>query len=101
MKSGGLLVYAPVAPTEECIALVNELNAPVEYILLPTTLFEHKLFMGPFQVRYALRRRKSCGETRLGFVHRSRNIVCRPVPNPNRPIRNLSIARIPRESEGG
>jgi hypothetical protein len=51
MKSGGLLVYAPVAPTEECIALVNELNAPVEYILLPTTLFEHKLFMGPFQVR--------------------------------------------------
>ena len=64
MKSGGLLVYAPVAPTEECIALVNELNAPVEYILLPTTLFEHKLFMGPFQVRYALRRRKSCGETR-------------------------------------
>ena len=50
MKDGGLLVYAPVAPTDECIALLNDLDAPVEYILLPTTLFEHKLFMGPFQV---------------------------------------------------
>jgi hypothetical protein len=54
MKTGGLLVYAPVAPTDECIALLNDLDAPVEYILLPTTLFEHKLFMGPFQVRRPL-----------------------------------------------
>jgi len=52
MASGGLFVYAPVAPTAECLALLSELDAPVEYIVLPTTLFEHKLFMGPFSRRF-------------------------------------------------
>ncbi|GFH33280.1 uncharacterized protein HaLaN_32627, partial [Haematococcus lacustris] len=32
LKSGGLWVHAPVAPTEECVRLVKELGAPVEYI---------------------------------------------------------------------
>ncbi len=49
---GGLLVYAPVAPTPECIRLVNELVAEhgdVKYIILPTTSgVEHKVFVGPF-----------------------------------------------------
>ena len=45
-------VHAPIAPTDECIALLNELNAPVEHIVLPTTLFEHKIFVGPFQRRF-------------------------------------------------
>ena len=49
---GGLLVYAPVAPTPECIRLVNELVADygdVKYIILPTTSgVEHKIFVGPF-----------------------------------------------------
>lgn len=48
----GLLVYAPVAPTQECIRLVNELVAEhgeVKYIILPTISgIEHKVFVGPF-----------------------------------------------------
>ena len=48
----GLFVHAPIAPTKECIALLEELDAPVVYIVLPTTLFEHKIFVGPFQRRY-------------------------------------------------
>ena len=52
LRSGGLWVHAPIAPTDECIALLNELNALVEHIVLPTTLFEHKIFVGPFQRRF-------------------------------------------------
>lgn len=52
LESGGLLVYAPVAPTPECIALVRELVAKygeVKYIILPTISgIEHKVFVGPF-----------------------------------------------------
>lgn len=53
---GGLLVYAPVAPTTECVRLVNELVAKhgeVKYILLPTSSgLEHKVFVGPFARRF-------------------------------------------------
>jgi hypothetical protein len=49
---GGLLVYAPVAPTGECLELVNELvviHGDVKYIILPTISgLEHKVFVGPF-----------------------------------------------------
>ncbi|HIK06549.1 MAG TPA: DUF4336 domain-containing protein [Trichormus sp. M33_DOE_039] len=52
LDKGGLLVYAPVAPTRECISLVNELVAEhgdVKYIILPTISgLEHKVFVGPF-----------------------------------------------------
>ncbi|BAY60904.1 hypothetical protein NIES22_09640 [Calothrix brevissima NIES-22] len=52
LEAGGLLVYAPVAPTAECIRLVNELVAEhgeVKYIILPTISgLEHKVFVGPF-----------------------------------------------------
>ncbi len=52
LKAGGLLVYAPVAPTPECIRLMNELVAKqgaVHYIILPTSSgLEHKVFVGPF-----------------------------------------------------
>lgn len=52
LQSGGLLVYAPVAPTQECLRLVRELEAQhgvVQYIILPTTSgLEHKVFVGPF-----------------------------------------------------
>jgi hypothetical protein len=52
LSEGGLLVYAPVAPTRECIRLVRELEAQhgqVRYIILPTTSgLEHKVFVGPF-----------------------------------------------------
>ena len=52
LEPAGLLVYAPVAPTPECIRLVNELVAEhgeVKYILLTTVSgIEHKVFVGPF-----------------------------------------------------
>ncbi|MBW4541199.1 MAG: DUF4336 domain-containing protein [Myxacorys chilensis ATA2-1-KO14] len=52
LDEGGLLIYAPVAPTPECIRLVNELVAEhgdVKYIILPTISgLEHKVFVGPF-----------------------------------------------------
>lgn len=52
LEAGGLLIYAPVAPTTECIRLVNELVAQygdVKYIILPTSSgLEHKVFVGPF-----------------------------------------------------
>jgi Domain of unknown function (DUF4336) len=52
LEKGGLLVYAPVAPTGECVRLVNELVAEygdVKYIILPTISgIEHKVFVGPF-----------------------------------------------------
>ncbi|EFJ41123.1 hypothetical protein VOLCADRAFT_107814 [Volvox carteri f. nagariensis] len=52
LASGGLWVHAPVAPTEECIRLIKELDAPVEYIVLPTFAYEHKVFVGPFSRRF-------------------------------------------------
>ena len=52
LLAGGLLVYAPVAPTDECLRLMGELVAahgPVKYIILPTVSgIEHKVFVGPF-----------------------------------------------------
>jgi len=52
LEAGGLLVYAPVAPTRECIRWMRELeerHGTVQYILLPTVSgIEHKAFVGPF-----------------------------------------------------
>lgn len=52
LDEGGLLIYAPVAPTRECIRLLNELveeHGEVKYIILPTISgLEHKVFVGPF-----------------------------------------------------
>lgn len=52
LEAGGLLVYAPIAATPECVRLVRELEAEygeVKYILLPTASgLEHKVFVGPF-----------------------------------------------------
>ncbi|KAF8096839.1 hypothetical protein N665_0299s0003 [Sinapis alba] len=52
LKSGGLWVHAPIAPTKECIQLIEELGAPVEYIVLPTFAYEHKIFVGPFSRKF-------------------------------------------------
>jgi hypothetical protein len=56
LETGGLLVYAPVAPTPQCLQLVNELVdrfGPVQQIILPTTSgIEHKVFVGPFARAY-------------------------------------------------
>jgi Domain of unknown function (DUF4336) len=52
LSGGGLLVYAPVAPTGECLELIDELvriHGDVRYIILPTISgLEHKVFVGPF-----------------------------------------------------
>ncbi len=52
LSEGGLLIYAPVAPTPECIRLLKELveeHGDVKYIVLPTISgLEHKIFVGPF-----------------------------------------------------
>ncbi|WP_016950879.1 DUF4336 domain-containing protein [Anabaena sp. PCC 7108] len=56
LQAGGLLVYAPVAPTGECIRSVQELAAKhgeVKYIILPTSSgLEHKIFVGPFARKF-------------------------------------------------
>jgi Domain of unknown function (DUF4336) len=56
LEAGGLLVYAPVAPTPECLRLVNELveaHGEIQYIILPTVSgLEHKVFVGPFAKRF-------------------------------------------------
>ena len=56
LDSGGLLVYAPVAPTKECILLVKELvtrYGEIKYIILPTISgLEHKAFVGPFARKF-------------------------------------------------
>lgn len=51
LDGGGLFVYAPVAPTIECLRLLSEVEAvhgPVRHILLPTLALEHKSFAGAF-----------------------------------------------------
>lgn len=52
LNGGGLLVYAPVAPTTECLRLMQELiteHGDIKYIILPTSSgLEHKVFVGPF-----------------------------------------------------
>lgn len=52
LEAGGLLVYAPVAPTPECLQLLKALIAEhgdIQYIILPTSSgLEHKVFVGPF-----------------------------------------------------
>ena len=52
LQEGGLFVYAPIAPTKECIRLLRELEAEhgdVKYIIHPTSSgLEHKVFVGPF-----------------------------------------------------
>ena len=51
LETGGLLIYAPIAPTRECLGLLGELTAqygPVKYIILPTISgLEHKVNVGP------------------------------------------------------
>lgn len=45
-----LLMMLLMAP--HCLQLVKELGAPVEYIVLPTFAYEHKIFVGPFSRQF-------------------------------------------------
>ena len=52
---GGLVVYAPVAPTPECLGLLRELtdqHGPVRTIVLPSVAVEHKVLAGPFARKF-------------------------------------------------
>lgn len=54
-KQRGLLVYAPVAPTQECLRLLRELEdhyGPVRSIILPSVAVEHKVNAGPFARKF-------------------------------------------------
>jgi Domain of unknown function (DUF4336) len=52
LETGGLMVYAPIAPTPECLRLLQDLvdrYGAVKHIILSTTSgIEHKVFVGPF-----------------------------------------------------
>lgn len=56
MQDGkGLFVYAPVAPTKECLRLLQPLiqaHGPVKYIVLPSVAPEHKVLAGPFARKF-------------------------------------------------
>ena len=48
---GGLLVYAPVAPTKELVGMVKELEkryGAVKHIVVGSAAIEHKIYSGPF-----------------------------------------------------
>ena len=50
-----LLLPPQVAPTVECLALLQPLidaHGPVRYIVLPSVAPEHKVFAGPFARRF-------------------------------------------------
>lgn len=51
----GLFVFGPVAPTKECLNLMQELidkYGPVRDIILPSVAVEHKVNAGPFARKY-------------------------------------------------
>ena len=56
LNEGGLLVYAPIAPTAECLGQLQELidrYGPIKYIILPTvSAIEHKVPAGPFARKF-------------------------------------------------
>jgi len=53
MRDNHLLVYNPVAPTEEFMQQLDALDhAGVSHILLGATQYEHKVFVGPFARRF-------------------------------------------------
>ncbi|GAB5372108.1 hypothetical protein AAMO2058_001637000 [Amorphochlora amoebiformis] len=52
---GGLMLVNPIAPTQECVSLVNDLAkryGPVRYIVLPTTQVEHKVNLEPLTTAF-------------------------------------------------
>merc|ERR1719247_3761166 len=53
MKDNHLLVYNPVAPTEEFMQQLASLNHDgVSHIMLGATAYEHKIFVGPFARKF-------------------------------------------------
>lgn len=54
-ESRGLLVYAPVAATKDCLNQLQPLidkYGPIRYIILPSVAVEHKVLAGPFARKF-------------------------------------------------
>merc|ERR1719171_1446042 len=53
MSDNHLLVYTPVAPTDEFLQQLAELKSDgVSHIMLGATAYEHKIFVGPFARKF-------------------------------------------------
>jgi len=52
LATGGLWVVSPVAPTEECLALLAAIGGPVEHIVAPNTSPEHTTFVEEWATRH-------------------------------------------------
>ncbi|KAJ1452895.1 hypothetical protein M885DRAFT_486172 [Pelagophyceae sp. CCMP2097] len=57
LRSGALWCYNPVAPTDELLDLLSDLGEDgagpeVAHIVLGTTQYEHKIFVGPFSRKF-------------------------------------------------
>ena len=59
LRDGRLWVHDPIAPTAECLELLAEHcgsgakeSVDVAYVVLATTQYEHKIFVGPFARRF-------------------------------------------------
>jgi len=53
MKDNHLLVYNPVAPTDEFLQQLDALQSDgVSHVMLGATAYEHKIFVGPFARRF-------------------------------------------------
>mmetsp|Transcript_22393 Transcript_22393/g.40348 ORF Transcript_22393/g.40348 Transcript_22393/m.40348 type:complete len:467 (-) Transcript_22393:38-1438(-) len=52
LENGKLWIHNPIAPTEECNQLLQELGLEVEYIVLGSAQYEHKIFVSPFARRW-------------------------------------------------
>jgi len=55
LKEGGLFVYNPVAATQECLGLVQELvdkYGPVKHVVLGSVALEHKVYTGVFAQKF-------------------------------------------------
>jgi len=51
LEDGGLWVHNPVAPTEELVRMMKELekvHGPVKHIVVGSAAIEHKIYSGPF-----------------------------------------------------
>ena len=52
MRDGRLWVHDPVAPTIECLQMIERIGGDVAYVVLATTQYEHKVFAGPFARKF-------------------------------------------------
>lgn len=55
LSDGGLFVYDPIAATQECLGLVDEIvkeHGPIRHIVLGSVAIEHKVYAGVFAQKF-------------------------------------------------